>query len=151
MSNIVISEAQAWCQVNKLDLGMSLDDDLEVQVTSQILARVATLYDVSGWISYNTTPQMIRTPIAMYYAAWMYMKLYSDDNDDANAYALKLMEMADVMLQNIIDGITVIPGIDPIFDNGSPAFYPTDASSAQCATYEDPSLGPAAFTMSEKF
>jgi hypothetical protein len=151
MSNISISEAQAWCQKNKLDLGTTLDDELEKQVSSQVLTRVATAYDVSGWTDTYTTPEIIKTVIAMYYAAWMYDKLYSDDNDDTNAYADKLMQMAEAILLNILGGVTEIPGVDPILDSGSPAFYPTDASSAQCATSDDPSLGPAAFSMSTRF
>jgi hypothetical protein len=151
MSNIIVREAQAWCQENKLDLGSSLDDELEKQVSSQVLTRVATAYNVSGWTDTYNTPEIIKTVIAMYYAAWMYNKLYSDDNDDTNAYADKLMAMAEAILLNILAGVTEIPGVDPTLDSGSPAFYPTDASTASCATYEDPSLGPAAFTMSAKF
>ena len=151
MTNIVVGDAQAWCQPNKLNLGSALDGDLEVQVSSGILARIASTYDVSTWTTPATTPQVVKTIIAMFYAAWMYNKQYSDDNDDTNGYADKLMEMAEAMLVNILDGTTEIPGIDPTVDSGAPSFYPTDTSSAQCPTVEDPSLGPAKFSMGTIF
>jgi|SRR5690242_73738 len=151
MGNITVEEAQVWCQRNKLDLGVQLDGGLEVQVSSQILGRVAAVYDTSSWTTSLNTPQLVKTIIAMYYAAWTYNKLYSDDNTDTNAYADKLMAMADAMLQNIIDGITEIPGVEPVGDSSEPSFYPTDASSALEATVEDPSLGPAKFSMGTVF
>lgn len=151
MSNITVGEAQAWAQENKLDLGNALDGELEVQVSSQVLARVATAYDTSSWVTADTTPQLIKTICAMYYVAWMYEKLYSDDNSDENAYAQRLMERADAMLQNILDGDTPLPGIPPTNDQTQPAFYPTDISSATEPTIDDPSLGPAKFTMGSVF
>lgn len=151
MGNITVEEAQVWCQRTKLDLGVQLDGGLEVQVASPIIARIGTIYDTSGWTTSVNTPQIVKTIIAMYYAAWMYNKQYSDDNDDTNAYADKLMAMADAMLQNILDGTTEIPGIDPTTDSGAPSFYPTDASSALEPTVEDPSLGPAKFSLGTIF
>lgn len=151
MGNITVEEAQVWCERTKLDLGAQLDGGLEEQVSSQILGRVATIYDTSSWVSSLTTPKLIKTIIAMYYTAWMYNKLYSDDNDDTNGYADKLMSMADTLLQNIMEGLTVIPGVTPTDDPSEPSFYPTDASSALEATVEDPSLGPAKFSMGTIF
>lgn len=151
MANITVEEAQAWCQRNKLDLGSALDGALEVQVASPVLARIGTTYDTSSWVSSSTTPQIVKTIIAMYYVAWTYDKLYSDDNDDTNAYADKLMAAADAALANILDGTTEIPGVDPTSNSGAPSFYPTDASSALDPTVEDPSLGGAKFSMGTIF
>jgi hypothetical protein len=150
MSNITVEEAQVWCQRTKLSLG-SLDGGLEAQIVSTVLARLGTAYDTSTWLTTHTTPMVVKTIIAMYYAAWMHNKQYADDNDDTNAYADKLMQMADAALANLLDGTTEIPGVDPIVDSGAPSYYPTDASSAMPATVEDPSLGPAAFSMSTIF
>jgi hypothetical protein len=151
MSNIAVEDAQAWCQKNKLDLGSVLDGDLETQISTHVIARISTTYDVSTWVTAPTTPQLVKTIISMYYAAWMYRKLYSDDNGDSNAYATELMAAADAMLANILDGTTELPGIIPTVDSGAPAFYPTDESSALEATVEDPSLGPAHFSMGTIF
>lgn len=151
MANITVEEAQVWCERTKLDLKGQLDGGLETQVSSTVLARIASTYDVSTWVSSLTTPVIVKTIISMFYAAWLYNRLYSDDNDDTNAYADKLMEMAEAALSNILDGTTEIPGVEPTGDAGSPSFYPTDASSALSPTTEDPSLGPAAFSMGTIF
>lgn len=151
MSNIIVTDAQAWAERTKLALGTTLDGDLETQVSTQVLARVATAYDVSGWVDSDSTPDLIKTVIAMYYVAWTYDKIYSDDNDDANAYSAKLMAMAETILTNILSGTTPIPGVVPINDQGAPSFYPTDLSSASCPTSTDSSLGPAAFSMGTTF
>lgn len=151
MGNIVVGEAQVWCERTKLDLGSQLDGELEVQIASHVVARIATVYDTSSWTTSTSTPQIVKTIIAMSYAAWMYDRLYSDDNDDTNAYADKLRATADAMLANILDGTTEIPGIDPTSDSGAPSFYPTDGSSALEPTTDDPSLGPARFSMGTIF
>jgi hypothetical protein len=151
MSNTTVGEAQAWCTRSKLELGNSLDGELETQISSVVLAKIGTTYDVSTWVTALTTPKIVRTIIAMYYAAWMYDKLFSDDNGDANQYAEKLRAAADDMLSNILDGTTEIPGVIPTTDSGAPSFYPTDESSAMPATVEDPSLGPAWFSMGTIF
>jgi hypothetical protein len=151
MSNITVDEAQAWAEKSKLDLVSSLDGELEKQVASQVLARVATAYNVSGWTTSTTTPTTIKTIISMMYVGWLYERTYSDDNNGPNVYGDKLLAMAEVMLQNILDGITEIPGIEPTLDSGAPSFYPTDASSAQCPTSDDRSLGDAKFSMGTVF
>lgn len=151
MSNITIEEAQAWCMKPKLDLGRALDGALETQLSTQVLSRVAMTYDVSSWSTAVATPKLIRTILAMKYAAFEYYKRFSDDNDDANAYAAKLDGMADNMLANILDGVTVIPGVIPTSSGSSPSFYPTDASTAATPTASDSSLGPAAFSMGTVF
>jgi hypothetical protein len=147
MSNITVDEAQAWAEKSKLDLVSELDGELEKQVASQVLARVAIAYDVSGWTTTYNTPQLLKTIICMFYVGWLYERTYSDDNNGPNVYGDKLLEMAETMLQNILDGITELPGVIPTLDSGSPSFYPTDLSSAQCPTPEDRSLGDAKFSM----
>jgi hypothetical protein len=144
--NIHFNEAQAWAERTKLDLGTSLEGWLESQVSSQVLARVAQAYDTSSWVDETTTPQLVRTIIAMRYIAWIYARTYSD-NSDGDSYSDLLLSQSDAMLQNIIDGVTVIPDEDPTSDLSEPMFYPTDVSSASEPTLEDPSLGPAKFSM----
>jgi hypothetical protein len=150
MAHITVADAQAWAQPTKLDLDNVLDGDLEGQVSTQILARVATAYDTSSWLTTATTPALVKSIIAMYYIAWLYERLYSDDNTDENAYAVKLMQWAEDLLTNIISGVTPI-GVVPANDQSSPAFYPTDVSSASEPTEDDPSLGPASFSMGQVF
>jgi len=151
MSNITVDEAQAWAEKSKLDLVSELDGELEKQIANQVLARVATAYTVSGWTSSYNTPTLIKQIIAMFYVGWIYERQYSDDNNGPNVYGDKLLAMAEAALQNILDGVTEIPGVDPVLDSGAPSFYPTDLSSAQCPTPEDRSLGDAKFSMGNIF
>lgn len=150
MTHIHFKEAQAWAERTKLDLGTSLEGELEGQLSTQVLARVATAYDVSGWVSEATTPALIRTAIAMRYVAFIYARTYSNDTD-GDTYSTLLLQGSDAIIQNIIDGITPIDGVDPIADLSEPVFYPTDLSSASEPTPEDPSLGPAKFSMGQIF
>jgi hypothetical protein len=151
MSHITVDEAQAWAEKSKLDLVSALDGELEKQIASQVLARVATAYDVSGWTTSINTPTLLKQIIAMFYVGWIYERQYSDDNNGPNVYGDKLLEMAEKALQNILDGLTELPGVVPILDSGAPSFYPTDLSSAQCPTPWDRSLGDAKFSMGTVF
>ncbi len=144
MSHIEIRDAQAWVEKSKLDLKSVMDWELETQVSSQVLGRVAQAFDVSSWLDRDTTPTVIRSIIAMHYVAWWYDRTFSTDNE-ANVYANKLREAADAYLQNILDGLVPIDGVTN--STGSPVFYPTDASSAMEPTPEDPSLGGSTFSM----
>lgn len=150
MAHITVREAQAWVEKTKLDLGSNLDGELEVDVSAQVLARVAQVYDTSSWVDFEVTPRLIRSIISMTYTAYIYARTYSDDTD-GDTYSVLLLARADALLQNIIDGITVIPEVPPIGDTSEPAFYPTDASTASSPTDEDPSLGPNQFSMGTVF
>jgi hypothetical protein len=145
MSNIAIQEAQAWAEKSKLDLGTALDGELEATVASQVISTIAQAYDVTSWITVATTPKLVRSVIAMMYVAWYYDRTYSEDAD-LSSYGALLRERADALIVAIVAGNVVLPEL-PTTDVGSPSFYPTDASSAQSPTCDDPSLGPEKFTM----
>jgi hypothetical protein len=61
-----------------------------------------------------------------------------------------LKENAGMLIQGLIDGTIEIPGVPPT-SSPNPSFYPNDASSALEPTLEDPSLGPARFSMGKVF
>jgi hypothetical protein len=149
MANVTFQEAQAWAERTKLDLGAALEGELETQLSTQVLSRVATAYDVSGWTTPETTPQLVRSVIAMLYVAVIYARTYSD-NTDGDSYSTFLRSSAESIIQNIVDGITILPE-DPTADLSEPVFYPTDISSASCPTPEDMSLGGAKFSMGTVF
>lgn len=147
---ITPAEANAWAEKTKLVV-TTLDDDLLFQVQSIILGRLSSVYDVSGWTDSTSTPKLVRTIISMKYFAKVYARAYSEDNDSADNYAMRLDAEAESLLVNIIAGLIPIDdggGDDTI---GQPVFYPTDASSALCPTSDDPSLGPAHFSMGTSF
>lgn len=149
MAHITLSEAQAWLEGTKLTLP-SLDIELEAQTSSEVLGRVSQAYDVSGWTNSSNTPRLVRKIISMLYAGWYYDRAYSE-TDDTNDYALRLKAAADALLESIVAGITdleEVPG-DPTI--GNPAFFPTDESTANSPTRDNPSDGPAAFSMGMRF
>jgi hypothetical protein len=147
VSRIIVAEAQAWAEGTKLTIP-ALDGNLLDHIEAEVLGRLSTL-DSTTWIDSTTTPKIIRTIISKLYVAWVYDRAYSEDVEQGSNYADRLRLNAETLIQGIIDGTIVIPGIP---DNaGTPVFYPTDASSSQLPTVDDPSLGPAAFSMGMRF
>lgn len=148
MPHITVTEAQGWLESTKLTLS-ELDSELETSVASQILGQLAAGFDVSTWASPTTTPTLVRKILAMYYASWVYDKSYSEDPDGAQ-YSLRLRARADALIAGILGGSIVLTDLtDPGQDQqlGQPAFYPTDVSDGMTPTNDDPSLGPAKFSM----
>lgn len=150
-THITLAEVQAWLERTKLTL-TSLDDSMEAQVASKVLARVASAYptQVSSWVDYLTTPTLLRSIMAMQYAGWFYDRQYSENPED-NSYADRLRAEAESLLVGIIDGTVDVPEVPGLPEITNPEFYPTDASSAARPTWEDPSLGPAKFSMGKIF
>jgi len=148
---ITITEAQQWAEKSKLTLS-TLENGLVDQIATQILNRIAQAYDTTVWTTPTNTPPIVRSIIAMSYVSWVYSKTYSEDEVSENAYALRLLAWAEALIMGILDGTTEITTPPPV--NGlvtTPSYYPTDASSALVPTPEDPSLGPAVFTMGAIF
>jgi hypothetical protein len=148
---IAPADAQAWTEQTKLTVS-ALDSNLLGQVQTQVLSAVASSYDVSTWVSPATTPAMIKKIIAMEYVSWLYNRTYSEDEDNTNSYANKLMAMAEAALSEIIAGtLDLLEVPNTSTGPGTPAFYPTDASSALEPTTDDSSLGPSSFSVGQAF
>src|SRR5262245_15537554 len=148
MARISAEEARAWAEGTKLRIS-SLDSFLVAHVEAEVIGRLQVAFDTSTWTSNTTTPNLIRTIIAKFYVAWLYDRSYSEDIEQGNNYADRLKLDADLLMTGLLDGTIELPGVPSI--TGSPVFYPTDASSAQEPTFDDPSLGPAAFSMGMRF
>ena len=147
-AHISVGEAQAWAEGTKLTIS-SLDTALEEHLAEEVLRRLDSPFDVSTWVDSTTTPKLVRTIISKLYVAWLYDRQYSEDIETGSNYADRLKENAEVLLQGLIAGTIELPGVADVA--GSPTYYPTDASSAQVPTLDDPSLGPAAFSMGMRF
>jgi hypothetical protein len=150
MARITVEEAQGWVDRSKINLA-TLDLSLLNLLETEILTRIASAYDISTWISSTTTPDIIRVIISKTYAAWIYDRAYSENQTQGNDYAIILRSNAELLISGLIDGTIDIPGVPPIGSGSGPSFYPNDASSAQEPTAEDPSLGPAYFSMGKAF
>ena len=57
----------AWTNTEKVTWAAVVDESLDSQVASQVLARVSKAFDTSTWIDTDTTPRLILSIIAMNY------------------------------------------------------------------------------------
>lgn len=142
---ITKQQAQSYAEPSKMSIA-TLDSELLGNIQGEVLARVDSVHDTTTWVDPVTTPDLVRTVITMLYVSWLYHRTYSEDEGD-NEYAVRLAEKAEALIMGIIDGTIDLPGIDT--GAGQPSFYPTDASSALEPTADDPSLGPAKFSMGQ--
>lgn len=149
MSYLAPTDVSAWADGNKLQL-TSVDANLETSVAEQVLARIGTVTDVSGWTNGATTPPLVIKIMSMIYVGWYYQRTYSEDQE-ANDYGLLLMAQAEKLLDGIVAGEYDLPGATDASNIGNPVFYPTDQSSAVCdndpSLQYDSSLGSAKFSM----
>jgi hypothetical protein len=148
MPRISEQEAQAWAERTKLTI-TALDTDLEANLAEEVIVRLSSAFDTSTWVSQATTPKLVRVIISKLYVAWEYDRQYSEDIAQGSNYAALLKQNAEALIIGLIAGTIALPGLPN--SAGSPVFYPTDASSSQPATFDDPSLGPAAFSMGMRF
>lgn len=149
MVRITVEDVRGWVEVTKLNI-QDLDMNFLPQLETEVLARISTVYDSTTWVDAASTPPLIRVIITKMYAGWVYDRAYSENQAEANPYAAMLKENAGMLLQGLIDGTIELPGI-PATSNPNPSFYPNDASSAMEPTLEDPSLGPAKFSLGKVF
>jgi hypothetical protein len=149
MALIELTDAQAWVEDTKLGID-AFDESLLAQVEAQLLGRLSAGFDLSTWVGPGTTPDLVKSAIAMTYASWLYNKHYSEDQENLNDYAVWLLGQANAIMTGLIDGSITVPGVEaPTV--GAPSFYPNDSSSALAPTWEDPSLGGASFSMGQRF
>lgn len=149
MARIELKDATAWVEDTKL-LTTALEPRLLAQVEAQVLTSLDNSIDVSTWVDYNSTPDIIKSIISMTYVAWVYDRQYSEDQENGNDYAALLRAQANALIAGINDGSVVVPGF-PTENIGGPAFFPDDASSAMRPTDLMPQLGPASFNMGREF
>jgi hypothetical protein len=75
-----------------------------------------------------------------------------DDYTGARSHAHLLRRNADTVINGLISGAVILTEDPTAADTfGQPAFFPNDASSANPASVDFPSDGPAAFTMGQVF
>ncbi len=161
MTHIELAEAQSFLEGTKLNLS-SLDSVLESEQANYVLGTLAQTYDsptfgVTTWVDVNTTPELVRLCIAMFYAGWLYDRQYSEMvAAEGNSYGLILRNDAEVLLLGIASSSIQLVELLPNMPSVAPVFYPTDTSSTPWAqrsvpTWIDSSLGPAKFSMGKVF
>jgi hypothetical protein len=147
VARISLQEAQAWATSDKLTVS-ALDANLEDGIAVTVLSKLAVVYATSSWTNSSTTPSIVRKIIAMEYIATYINRAYSND-ESLNEYAAWLFGLAESLILGLTAGTLSIDPDAPIppVDTSLPTYYPTDASSAQEPTADDPSLGGPAFTL----
>lgn len=151
MAHFTLAEANAWSESSKMALD-TIDSSLEAQVAALVLNKLSPVYDVSTWTNDTSTPQLVRSIIAMEYVAWVYDKTYAEDTGEANPYATLLRQTAEANIQGLLTGVVILPEApEATTDNTVPSFYPNDLSSASEPTTENPSDGGPAFMMGTVF
>jgi hypothetical protein len=161
MAHIVLADAQAWLENTKANL-TTLDLNLEAQVSSDVLARLAEVFDdptfgVPTWMDNTTTPALVKQVIAMFYAGWFYDRQFSEMvAAEGMSYGTVLRNYAETLLEGIITGSIILVEISPNEGDTGPGFYPTDTSSstealASNSNLDDKSLGPAMFAVRQVF
>lgn len=149
MPRITVEEVRGWVEVTKLNV-QDLDLNFLPQLETELFAKIGSVYDTTTWVDPATTPDIVRVIITKLYAGWIYDRAYSENQAESNPYAAMLKDNAAMLIQGLIDGTIEIPGVTPS-SVPNPSFYPNDASSALEPTLEDPSLGPARFSMGRVF
>jgi hypothetical protein len=151
---VTLEEVRALAERTKLAI-TTIDTELLNHYEEEILDRLGAQIDaatIATWAGPDTTPKLVRTIISRKYFAWFYFRQYSEDvGTNENTYALKLDASAEMLLAGILDGSIIIPGMTT--DISTITFYPTDASTATDPkdVPSDPSVGPAAFSMTTTF
>lgn len=131
MALIDVTDVQTWVDANKLRLDHNDDLPEEPFVSQKVMSRLSACgLDVSGWVSRDTTPVLIRGIIGMLVAAQRYNKAYSESDEEAgNPYANKLEERAKMLMDGICMGSVDLLDVDDdpaSTGSGSVSFYPTD-------------------------
>lgn len=148
MPRIILEDVRAWVESSKLD-PQALNQSLLSQLEEEILAKIGSVYDTSTWTNETNTPLLVKVIIAKTYAAWLYGRAYSENQSEPNEYAQMLKDNAEKLVLGILDRTIEIP--DVASAGAEASFYPNDASSALSPTFDDPSLGPAKFSLGRVF
>lgn len=150
MARVQLSEVQAWLEAAKLTL-VTLDEELLSQLEEEILVQLSPTYSVGSWISPVTTPKIVRVVIAKTYASFVIDRAYSENQDGGNDYAARLMANANMLMTGLMNGSIDIPDVPANNSQSSPSFFPTDVSSSQEPTSENPEFGGPYFSLGRVF
>src|SRR6266702_3549482 len=111
MSLTTGEQVKAWLEPTKLQHPDSLDVLLCTHAENEVLARISSAYDITGWTNDTTTPPLVQTIIAKLYAGWYIQRQYSEDNEVGGSWAATLLSNAEMLIAGIIEGSIQIPTI----------------------------------------
>jgi hypothetical protein len=154
VANFTLEEMQAWVESSRLSVTFDdIDDDLAKQITEQVFARLGLLYTTASWVDETTTPQLVRSILAMQYVAWKYDAAYSVDDEEGSNYAALLRQTSENNMLALLSGVITLPDIvsEVAGTIGQPSFFPNDLSTATAPSWDFPADGPEAFNMGQVF
>lgn len=151
MPVFVLNDVNAWLEPTKLTVS-TIESALSDQITEQVFSRLRNSFsNITTWTSETTTPVLVKSIVAMLYAAAIYERAYGDDHDDTNNYAGLLRAMAEANITGLQSGILELAEDTGNQGSSAPAYFPSDASSANPASMDAPSDGGPYFTMGMVF
>lgn len=130
MTLVSAGDVQAWFADGRLRIDSDDDLEEEIHARSIVLGQLQTRFDVSDWVSPDTTPKLVRTIISMLTAAYRYNNFITVP-EGQTSYGDRLQANAMVLLQQVVDGQLILDeATDGPAVTGTLSFYPTDASTA---------------------
>lgn len=129
---ILTSElVNAWTDKDRYNL-TTLDATLADQIAAQVIGQASQAFDTATWVSSATTPDLIKSVMAMLYVGRVYQARNIDTVDDISFYGSKLILDAEALLENIISGATKITLNGVVLEsigsaNGALIFEPTES------------------------
>ena len=149
MARVTLSEVAAWVEPAKVPI-TALDAELLSQLEEEVLVQLTSQYSTSTWTDPTTTPKIVRVIIAKIYASFHIDRAYSENQDGGNDYAARLMTNANMLLTGLASGSIEVPD-NPPGNASTPSFFPTDFSSAQDPTSDNPEFGGPYFSLGRSF
>jgi hypothetical protein len=130
--HVTAAEVQQFLDTTKLEVA-SVDQELEVTWSTYVLSNLGQAYNVSAWVDNTSTPQLVRSIIAMLIAAAIYQKAYSEATADAiPPYGDKLEVTANEMIVSLVEGdmhlLDAAPNIDELIEQ--PLYTPDDSTGS---------------------
>lgn len=150
MARVTLSEVAAWVEQAKVPI-TTLDTELLTQLEEEVLVQLTSQYTTTSWIDSQSTPKIVRVIIAKTYASFHIDRAYSENQDGGNDYAARLMANANMLLTGLTSGSIDIPDVPATNSSTAPSFFPTDISSAQTPTADNPEFGGPYFSLGRPF
>ena len=135
------ADVQIHLPVDKLKVEEIPDDLSNAKLDAEriirgYLAGVIDSATLATWTTPALTPEIIRAVGGRLTAALIYRTRYSESSLDDPEYAQNKYNEAMAMLQNIIDGSLIIPGVDTT-EVDNTYFWPNDTTSDPVFAMDD--------------
>lgn len=121
MAVITVDEVNQFLPTNKLKAN-SLLPELVTTAKSTVFGRLSLRYTTTSWVDEGTTPDLVRSVVAMYYAGLWYNAKFSDNAADSSSYGNNLIRMAMEQTALIVDGVFELDEADPIAPSGAESY-----------------------------